>query len=82
MKAVTIEATFPELKGGRYSQQGRGRGTTLQAALGAATRDLLKQKGLRNQRFTNFTATVSIGTITEEPNEGVTGENKAERSTS
>ena len=65
-KVVTIEATFPELKGGRYSQQGRGRGSTLQAALKAATRNLLKQPGLRKQRFTGFTAIVSIGTIREE----------------
>ncbi len=66
MKVVTIEATFPELKIKNMYQQGRGRGSTLQAALGAATRDLLKQKGLKAKRFTMFKATFSVGTITPE----------------
>jgi hypothetical protein len=78
-KVVTLSCLFPELKGGRCRQQGRGKGSTLQAALGAATRDLLKQKGLKAQRYTGFTATVSIGTITEEINdEGASSENQAE----
>jgi hypothetical protein len=65
MKVVTIEATFPELKIKNMYQQGRGRGSTLQAALGAATRDLLKQKGLKAKRFTMFKATFSVGTVQE-----------------
>lgn len=65
MKVVTISALFPELKGGRCNQQGRGRGSTLQSAMGAATRDLLKQKGLRKQRFTEFSATFTVGTVRE-----------------
>ena len=67
MKVVTIEATFPELKIKHMYQQGRGRGSTLQAALAAATRDLLRQKGLKAKRFTVFTAIVSVGTLPNLP---------------
>lgn len=63
-KVVTIEAKFPELKIKYMYQNGRGRGSTLQAAFGAATRDLLKQKGLKAKRFTMFTATISVGVDT------------------
>lgn len=82
IKTVNIEATFPELSGGRCYQRGRGRGTTLAAAMGASVRDLVKQKGLRHQRFSTFTATFSIGTIKEEvPTNGTgeAGEDQAER---
>lgn len=65
MRVVTITALFPELRGGRAHQQGRGRGSTVQAALGAATRDLLKQKGLRHQRYTEFSATFTVGVEAE-----------------
>jgi hypothetical protein len=62
-KVVTVSALFPQLKGGRAHQQGRGRGSTLQAAIGFAMRDLLKQKGLRKQRFSEFSATFTVGTV-------------------
>ena len=62
MKIVTVSALFPQLKGGRAHQQGRGRGSTVQAALGAAMRDLAKQKGLRAQRYTEFSATFTVVT--------------------
>jgi hypothetical protein len=65
-KVVTITALFSELKGARCHQQGRGKGSTLGAAAGAAMRDLLKSKGLKRQRYTTFTATVSVGTTVEE----------------
>ncbi len=68
MKAATVIALFPQLKGGRAHQQGRGRGSTAQAALGAAMRDLIKQKGLRKQRYTEFSATFTLATIQEETN--------------
>ncbi len=63
MKVVTIEALFPEMKGGRCHQQGRGRGSNVQAALCAAMRDLVKQKGLRKQRYSEFSATFTVGTV-------------------
>jgi len=63
---VTIMAKFNQLKIKRAEQQGRGRGSTLQAAVSAAMRDLLKQKGLKHQRYNTFTATVLIGKEQEE----------------
>lgn len=65
IKAVTVSALFPELKGGKASQQGRGRGSTLRVAAANAMRDMLKQKGLRQQRFSHFSATFTVGTIKE-----------------
>ena len=65
LKSVTIEAEFGELKGGRTYQVGRGKGSNFKAAAAAAIRDLLKQKGLKAQRFTTCKATISFGTITE-----------------
>ena len=65
LKSVTIEAEFGELKGGRTYQVGRGKGSNFKAAAAAAIRDLLKQKGLKAQRFTTCKAAISFGTITE-----------------
>lgn len=70
MKVATVIALFPQLKGGRAHQQARGRGSTVQAALGAAMRDLVKQKGLRKQRYSEFSATFTVATVLEEINEG------------
>ena len=69
MKVVTLECLFPELKGGRCNQQGRGRGSNVKAAFAAAGRDLFKQPGLKAQRYTTFTATVTVATVQEESNE-------------
>ena len=69
MKVVTLECTFPELKGARYSQQGRGRGSNVKAAFAAAGRDLFKQPGLKAKRFTMFTAKFSVGTVPDEGKE-------------
>jgi hypothetical protein len=65
LKSVTIEGSFPELKGARMYQSGRGKGSNIKAAAAAAMRDLLKSKGLKAQRFTVCKATISFGTITE-----------------
>ena len=65
-KVVTVSALFPELRGGRCRQQGRGTGSTLAAAMGSAVRNLVKQPGLKAQRYSTFTATFSVGTITAE----------------
>ena len=69
MKIVTVTALFPQLRGGRAHQQARGQGSTVQAALGAAMRDLVKQKGLRKQRYSEFSATFTVATIQEETDE-------------
>ena len=66
LKTVTIEGTFPEVKTGRMYQTGRGRGTNIKAAAANAMRDLLKQPGLKAQRFTACKATISFGTVTVE----------------
>ena len=70
LKHVTIEAAFPELKGGRMYQIGRGRGSNNRAAASNAVRDLLKQPGLKAQRFTACKATISFGTVTVEDSNG------------
>jgi hypothetical protein len=69
MKVVTLECTFPELKGARYAQQGRGRASNVQAAFAAAGRDLFKRPGLKAQRYTYFTTTVTIATVKENTDE-------------
>ena|ERR1700675_626560 len=66
LKSCTIEAEFAELKMPRMHQVGRGRATNLKAAAANAIRDLLKQPGLKAQRFTLCKATISFGTVTVE----------------
>ena len=66
LKSVTIEAEFGELKMVRMYQVGRGRATNIKAAAANAMRDLLKQPGLKAQRFTACKATISFGTVTVE----------------
>lgn len=57
-KAVTIEAMFPELKGGNIYKTGRGRASNTRAATTRALRDLfMKVKG---QRFQVIKATITI----------------------
>lgn len=63
VKVVTIEALFPEMSGGRCYQQGRGRGSSVRVAFAAAGRDLFRQPGLKAQRYTRFTATVTVATV-------------------
>lgn len=77
MKVVTIEAMFPEMKGGRCYQQGRGRGGTVRAAFVNAGRDLFKQPGLKAQRYTGFTATVTVANVKEETSEVETEQHTA-----
>ena len=58
---VTIDAQFPELKGGACNQRGRGTGSSVKAAAARAFSDLLRQPKLRRKRFSRFTAIVSVG---------------------
>jgi hypothetical protein len=61
IKVVTIDAQFPELKGGACNQRGRGTGSSVKAAGARAISDLLRQPKLRRKRFSKFTAVVSVG---------------------
>jgi hypothetical protein len=57
LKAVNIEATFPELKGRFSAPTGRGHATNVRAARANAMQDLLKQ--VKGKKFGNATATIS-----------------------
>jgi hypothetical protein len=61
IKVVTISAHFPELKGPKMYQQGRGRGSSVKVAAANAVRNLLKQPGLKSQRYSMFKATIAVG---------------------
>jgi hypothetical protein len=61
LKVVTIDAQFPELRGGVCNQRGRGTGSSVKAAAARAFSDLLRQPTLRRKRFSRFTAIVSVG---------------------
>lgn len=69
LKVVTIDAQFPELKGGTCNQRGRGTGSSIKTAGARAISDLLQQPTLRRKRFSTFTAIVSIGqqAVRQEP---------------
>jgi hypothetical protein len=68
MKAVTIEAMFPELKGGSIYKTGRGRATTPKAAISRAFGDLFKQ--VRGKRIHTIKADVTIIEV-EDTNENL-----------
>jgi hypothetical protein len=61
LKVVTIDAQFPELKGGACNQRGRGTGSSVKSAGARAFSDLLRQPKLRRKRFSRFSAIVSVG---------------------
>lgn len=58
-KKVRIEAQFPDLKGNCYAD-GRGEGSTLQAAIGSAVRNLLKTPRLKRKQIHNITMKLFI----------------------
>ncbi len=61
VKVVTIDAQFPEIKGGNTAI-GHGEATNVRAAGANAFRDLMKQPRIKGKRITYFSATISIGT--------------------
>ncbi len=65
MKLVTVEAMFPELKGGAIYRTGHGRASTAKAAISRAFGDVIKQN--RGKRYHSIKATI---TIIEEANHG------------
>jgi len=79
LKVVTVQATFPELKGGSCHQNGRGSGSSVKVAMARAFANLLKQPKLRRKQFTTLTAVISVGTIkvdTEEAEGNVSVSNR------
>jgi|HubBroStandDraft_1064217.scaffolds.fasta_scaffold92297_2 hypothetical protein len=58
MKLVTAECMFPELKGPAIYRTGRGRASTVKAAISRAFGDALKQN--RGKRYHSIKATVTI----------------------
>jgi len=58
MKLVTVEAMFPELKGGAIYKTGRGQGSNAKAATSRAFGDLFKQ--VRGKRFHSVKCTITI----------------------
>lgn len=74
MKRVTVEAMFPELKGGAIYRTGRGRASTAKVAIGRAFGDVLKQN--KGKRYHTITATVTI--FEEKPINEQTDEGQAE----
>ena len=57
-KSATVEAMFPELKGGSIYRQGRGRGNNSRLAITRAFADLLKQ--VSGKRIHIVKATITI----------------------
>lgn len=69
MKLVTIEAMFPELKGGAIYRTARAKAGSPKAAVAAAFRNLLdSQKG---KRYQVIKATLTIVESPEEDNNGL-----------
>lgn len=64
LKHVIIEATFPELKGGKMYQSAHGEASTSKAAIARAFRELLKK--IPGKRISVIQARISITTKTIE----------------
>lgn len=71
MKIVTVEAHFPELKGGACYQNGRGQAGVWTLATKRAMQQI--KKNLGRKKFTYFTATITVAEVKppkETPDEG------------
>jgi hypothetical protein len=64
MKQAFIDATLPELKGGKMYKTARGRGCTGGVAISRAVKNLLKQCG--RHRITELKLTVIISEVPKE----------------
>ena len=72
MKLAFIEATLPELKGGKMYQSGRGEGTNAPAAISRAFKDMLRK--VKGKRISIIKAQITLTTkadneVIEETNE-------------
>jgi sulfopyruvate decarboxylase TPP-binding subunit len=60
VKIAFIEATLPELKGGRMYQSGRGEGTNAPAAISRAFKDMLRK--VKGKRISIIKAQITLTT--------------------
>jgi hypothetical protein len=58
MKIALVEATLPELRGGKMYQVGRGEGTNSPAAISRAFKDMFKK--VKGKRVSVIKATITI----------------------
>ena len=58
VKVATVEAMFPELRGGNIYKVGRGRASNSKAAISRAFADVLKQ--VSRKRISQIKATITI----------------------
>lgn len=58
MKLATVDATFPELKGGAIYRIGRGEASTIAAAISRAVKAVLKQN--KGKRFHTIKTTITV----------------------
>jgi hypothetical protein len=64
MKGAFIEATLPELKGGKMYQSGRGEGANAKAAISRAMGDMLKK--IKGKRISIIQARITLTTKVEQ----------------
>ena len=60
MKLAFIEATLPELKGGKMYQSGHGEGTNAPAAISRAFKDMLRK--VKGKRISIIKAQITLTT--------------------
>ena len=63
MKIAFIEATLPELKGGKMYQTGRGEGANAKAAISRAMGDIIKK--IKGKRISIIQARIALTTKAE-----------------
>jgi hypothetical protein len=63
MKIAFIEATLPELKGGKMYQTGRGEGANAKAAISRAMGDIIKK--IKGKRISIIQARITLTTKAE-----------------
>ena len=68
MKVVTVNALFPQLKGGACYQRGKGTGTSIKAATARAFASMFKNMKVR-KTFTECTVNMTFADVQKETNE-------------
>ena len=58
MKVAFVEAFFPELKGGKINQSGRGEGANAKAAISRAFGDMFKK--IKGKRVSMIKCTITL----------------------
>ena len=80
MKIAFVEATLPELKGGKMYQTGRGEGANAKAAISRAMGDIFKK--VKGKRISVIKAQITLTTKAEAPAEGAPEESTCEKTNS